>query len=432
VLHKIVTAGLVVLGLLVASLGVASGTVWRPSSTVTMTTPGTGDATMLMTAPGVLGLVDDDVTIRATAEGGAKVVLALGSEADVKGWVGTDPVLVATGPADWETLSVTTSEPATTPAPDSTPEEGEETEPAEGDAGESEATEGEAEATEGDAPADDASAAAETPEETADAEPVVGPDPSGSDMWVAEAVGEGTASLEWDAGSSDQVLLAAVAGEGAGAPRLELTWPREVTTPLMWPGIVVGAVLVLVGVAVGVVGARSARRGPGRGRSGKRAAVPSRGPAAEVDTVAPRAEPALVRRDASPGTVGVVSTPTPAAGTEGLTRRELRERAEREQQQGRGGAARGEDGEKRPKRSWPWTGAMPTVKKADTAAQPVVPPPTEASRPAGLPEGTTSASGSSWREAWGVRHTEDGPEDRPAPGGQWPGGRTTDGRDEDR
>ncbi|MBI9116080.1 hypothetical protein [Sanguibacter suaedae] len=428
-LHKIVTAGLVVLGLVVASLGVASGTVWRPGSTVTMTTPGTGDATMLMTAPGVLGLVDDSVTVRATAEGGAKVVLALGSEADVKGWVGTDPVLVATGPADWESLAVTTSEPATTPAPDSTPEEGEEP-GEEGGAGESEAPEGE---VEGDAPADDESTA-ETPEESAEAEPVVGPDPAGSDMWVAEAVGEGTASLEWDAGSSDQVLLAAVAGEGAGAPRLELTWPREVTTPWMWPGIVLGAVLVLVGLVVGVVGARSARPGSRRGkavvapgRSRAETAAPS-----STSTAVPRGDEALVRRDAPRGPVGVVSTPTPAGGTEGLTRRELRERAEREQQQGRGPVARGEDGEKRPKRSWPWTGAMPTVKKADTAAQPVVPPPAEASRPAWLPEGTTSASGSSWREAWGVRHTEDGPEDRPAPGGQWPGGRTTDDREEDR
>lgn len=341
--------GLVVAGLVVAGLGVASATVWRPSDTAVMTTgavSASADATgetLLTTAPGVLSLVDEDVTITARSSDDATVVLALGSQVDVEGWVGEDPSRVVTGASDWETLTVDERTAATDEA-----------------------------AT--DEAATDEAATDEAATDDAAAEPVApGPDPSGSDMWVESTSGTGSASLRWDATSTDQVLLVAAVGEDAAAPQLTLSWPREVTTPLLWPGVALGVLLVVLGLLYGLLTARR--------RSRSASATARRTPAAASTT----------------------SETAPVTGT--LTRRQLREQAEREEQEATEAAAR-------PKRQWPWTGAIPVVKPAgeqDTADDATSPAETapEPHRPAWLPEGTGSTSGSSWRAAWGVRTPDD-------------------------
>lgn len=336
-LHRIVMVGLVVVGLVVAGLGVASATVWRPSDTAVMTTGEQSGATLLTTAPGVLSLVDRDVTITARSSDDAKVVLALGSQVDVDGWIGEDPALRVTGASDWETLTVA--------APDST------------------------------GASDPSDAATDETAETDPAEPTApGPDPSGSDMWVEATSGTGSATLGWDASSTDQVLLVAAVGEDAAAPQVTLSWPREVTTPLLWPGVALGVLLVALGLIYGLV-----TRGRRRRSTAKTAALP--GPAA-------------------------AQTPaggTPAAGP--LTRRQLREIAEREEVE----AAAAAEAAPRQKRQWPWTGAIPVVKPAEDVTRSTedeVPSAPEAHRPAWLPEGTGSTSGSSWRAAWGVRTPE--------------------------
>ena len=76
-------------------------------------------------------------------------------------------------------------------------------------------------------------------------------------MWLTSATGTGSASLTWDAASSNEVLLVAAVGEDATTPVLTLSWPREVTTPWMWPGIVLGVLLVLAGAVYGFVTLRS-------------------------------------------------------------------------------------------------------------------------------------------------------------------------------
>lgn len=359
-LHRIVMVGLVVVGLVVAGLGVASATVWRPSDTAVMTTGEQSGATLLTTAPGVLSLVDRDVTITARSSDDAKVVLALGSQVDVEGWVGEDPALRVTGASDWETLTVSKVSSAGSDTPEAT------------DA-----------AT--DAPADPSTEATAEADAAAPAAP--GPDPSGSDMWVESTSGTGTATLDWDATSTDQVLLVAAVGEDAAAPQLTLSWPREVTTPLLWPGVALGVLLVVLGLIYGIVT---------RGRRRRRRQVVV--PAARADDAA---------------------APTPAGGTPAagaLTRRQLRELAEQQEAATEAAAAAAP----RQKRQWPWTGAIPVVKPAEpedsdeTDKKPAAP---EAHRPAWLPEGTGSTSGSSWRAAWGVRAPETGttPDDA-APG----------------
>lgn len=207
-LQRILGGVLVLVGLAAAALGVASATVWRDTDTVVATAKPTGDGTFVVTDPGVLGLVGGDVTVSASVPEGQKVTLAVGRDVDVAGWVGNDPYSRVTGLTDWENLSVTAGEPA------------------------------------------DAETAAA---------PKSGPDPAGSDMWVAEASDENTVTLRWSDRPGRWTLLAAGVGEGAQAPTLELSWPRAVTTPYLWPGVGVGAVLVLGGALLLVLGGRRAR-----------------------------------------------------------------------------------------------------------------------------------------------------------------------------
>ena len=358
-LHKIVTASLVLVGLVIAGLSVASGTVWRPSDTAVMTTGTQTGSTLLTTAPGVLGLVDDSVTISASSSPDATVVLAIGREVDVKGWIGEDPALVVTGASSWEDLTVTSTVPEVEPSPEASADP--------------------------DAPAD------EVPAEPA---PAVQPDPQGSDMWLASAAGSGTASLTWDASSSDRVLLVAAVGENATTPVLTLSWPRTVTTPLMWPGIALGVLLIIAGGIYGFVTLRS---------RGKGTTTPTNTSASRSSTSTSATAPTESTGTGSDPDAQTMAVPGVGVADEtrtGLTRRELREQAARDE------AARLEEvnaAARRTKRAWPWTGAIPAVKKQDVVPPTPAPPVVDPARPVWLPEGSASTSGSSWRQAWGVR-----------------------------
>ncbi|MEU2202209.1 hypothetical protein [Isoptericola sp. NPDC019482] len=209
-LQRILGGVLVLVGLAAAALGVASATVWRDTDTVVATAKPTGDGTLVVTDPGVLGLVGGDVTVSASVPEGQKVTLAVGRDVDVAGWVGNDPYSRVTGLSDWENLAVTKGEPAD---PDAESEE----------------------------------------------EPKTGADPAGSDMWVAEASDENSVTLRWSDRPGRWTLLAAGVGEDATAPTLELSWPRAVSTPWLWPGVGVGVVLVVGGVLLLVLGGRRAR-----------------------------------------------------------------------------------------------------------------------------------------------------------------------------
>ena len=205
VLRKLLGTLLILLGLASAGLGVASATVWRDPDTVVATAVPQGDGTLVVTDPGVLDLVSADVTVRATAPGETPVVLAIGRDVDVDGWIGIDHSTRVTGlDPDWETLTTKAVVP-------------EIPEPAEGQ----------------EAPV-----------------PGTGANPWGNDMWVAEATGHGSATLRWDDRPGRWSLLVASVGEDVTAPTLELTWPREVTTEWLWRGVAAGGVLLLAGLAV--------------------------------------------------------------------------------------------------------------------------------------------------------------------------------------
>jgi hypothetical protein len=197
VLRRILSIALVAVGLVVIALAIASATVWRESETVTAALPADPGQPLLVTAPGVLELLDDQVTVTASAPDGAPVVLAVGRESDVTAWVGDAAHLSVTGLSSWTELE--TSE-----------------------------VEGAAEV----------------------------PSPAGSDLWVAEATGEGEASLAWGPQDGRYALLAATDGT-APAPRVELTWNRDVSTPFLVPGLVIGALLLIAGAVLAYLTSRS-------------------------------------------------------------------------------------------------------------------------------------------------------------------------------
>lgn len=208
-LQRLIAALLGVLGIAAIGLGVASATVWRADDPLVATAAPGGDNRTLVTDPGVLELAGDPVTVTVRAEG-SPVVLAVGRDTDVTAWVGADPYARVTGLSDWHTLATTAGEPPAAATPEASAEP---------------------------APSPSASAAAE---EAA----VQAADPTGSDMWVLEAGGDGSATLDWPAQDGRWSLIAVSLGDTA--PTLDLSWPQTVTTPWLWPGVALGVLLLAV------------------------------------------------------------------------------------------------------------------------------------------------------------------------------------------
>jgi hypothetical protein len=211
VLQRLIAAVLGVLGLAAIALGIASATAWRGDDTLTADADAAKGTTLVTTAPGVLELGGDaPVTVRASADAGTKVVVAVGRDTDVDGWVGTDAHTVVTGLADWHTL--TTDDVAATGAP------------------------------------------------VDPATPAAAPDPDGSDLWVLQSTGDGAAELTWTPQEGRWTVLVAATGDAAAPPAVELSWPRAVTTPWLLPGVLGGAVLLLLGLLLAFRLWRAARR----------------------------------------------------------------------------------------------------------------------------------------------------------------------------
>ncbi|NUU16478.1 hypothetical protein HP550_04360 [Cellulomonas humilata] len=216
-LKRLIIAAVGVAGLIIIGLGIASATVWRADDVLVATT--SGGSHTLVTDPGVLELGGDPVTVRVSVPDGGAVVLAVGRDTDVAGWVGTDAHAQVTGLSGWHTLAVddvAAPEPTPTPTP----------------------TDAAA------APPADAAVPTPAPTEGEAAAPVTVADPTGSDLWVAQETGTGSAELVWPAQEGRWSLLAVSTGESA--PTLSLAWPRVVTTPWLWPCVAVGTLLVLL------------------------------------------------------------------------------------------------------------------------------------------------------------------------------------------
>ncbi len=224
--NRLVYAAVGIVGVLLIGLAIASATVWRADSVLHASA--TADHAIVVTDAGVLEMAGDPVTVTATVPTGDHVVLAIGRDTDVSGWIGTADHQRVAGLAGWHTLALAapTSPPATSGATATA------TAPTEA-------------ATPTDQPSPTTSAAA-APAGTTAAGSV--PDATASDMWVATAQGAGSASLTWQARPGRwSLLVVGSTASGAGAPpTLAFAWPRAVTTPYLTPGAIVGGLLVLV------------------------------------------------------------------------------------------------------------------------------------------------------------------------------------------
>ncbi|QDB80043.1 hypothetical protein FE251_12115 [Georgenia wutianyii] len=203
-------------GLVIILVAVIAAVVVRSTDTATLSLGERPDVPVVITEPGVLDAVDPEVTIRATAGDDEQVVLAIGRTSEVEAWLGDAPHARITGLSSWEELTVEV-------VPSSEPT----------DAATGEAT---AEPTDG-----------ATAEEGAQDAGV--PDPAGSDLWLAESVGTGSAELTWTDSPGRWSLVAATDGTGP-APEIELEWGRRVSTPWLVPGIVLGGLALVAGLAM--------------------------------------------------------------------------------------------------------------------------------------------------------------------------------------
>ena len=203
-------AVLAALGLVAVLIAVAVMTVARPTSAVSATAPAPSAAPVVVTAPGVLESRSGPV--RVTARGEGPVRLAVGREDDVTAWVGAAAHATVTGLTSATEVAVSTTE----------------------------------------------------------GEPTT-PDPEGSDLWVEEDAGDGSASLEHDPQPGAWLLLAA--GDGSTpAPALTLTWDEPTTPGWALPLLVVGAVALVLGALPLLL----ARFGGRAARLAERVPAPSR------------------------------------------------------------------------------------------------------------------------------------------------------------
>ncbi|MBM6687130.1 hypothetical protein H9X89_16395, partial [Faecalicatena contorta] len=88
-------------------LGVLNATIWQPSREIVATATVSGTR-YVVTDPGVLGLVDDRVSMTVKSKNAeATVCVAEGSMKDITGWISGNPYVRVTGLSDWTALSVT-------------------------------------------------------------------------------------------------------------------------------------------------------------------------------------------------------------------------------------------------------------------------------------------------------------------------------------
>jgi hypothetical protein len=194
----------VLLGLLTLLAGIGQKTVWAPAETVTATAPSNAEAAPLTVIDQKLRTVEGGtVTLKVKGEG--NFLLAAGRPDDVTAWVGKTAHNTVTGLSeDKKSLQV-------------------------------ERTDGEATA----------------------------PSPAGSDLWVSSENASGELDYTWTAPADGEwSLLLASDGTKPAPSSIEMTFPNDTSTPWAVPLMVIGALLMIAGLALLVLK-------PGRGKSGR-------------------------------------------------------------------------------------------------------------------------------------------------------------------
>lgn len=216
---------LMIVGVVAVVLGALSATVWRASNQVTMSAERTSSP-VVTSDPGVLTMMEGDVEITASADADQPVELVIAPSTEVEAWVAGTAHQRITGASTWDTLA-TSEEPAAEGATETTPPLGQ------------------------------------------------------VDGWPLLAQEAGEVSTTWTPLGGNHSLLAITDGTDP-APQITLTWQREVTTPWLWPGVLGGGALILLGLVLAVLDSRERR-----GRTTLRARTARRAGADEETTVLP-------------------------------------------------------------------------------------------------------------------------------------------------
>ena len=189
-IRRLLAALLAVLGVVAIVLAVLSATTWRESDELTATLPEEPGTPILLTEPGVLDMAGDEVTITLTADEGEDIWMMIAPTDRVLEWVGDASRTTVSG---FETRT-------------------------------------------------ELAARTDGTEESV-------PHPSTSDLFRGAEEGTGELTVDWTAEEGRWSVFAVVDGS-ADAPNLTLTWPREVSTPYLVPGLITGGVLLLAALAL--------------------------------------------------------------------------------------------------------------------------------------------------------------------------------------
>lgn len=185
---------LAVVGAVAMVLGALSATVWRASNSVTMTAP-RPTLPAVVSAPGVLAMLDGEVEVTAAAESAEDPVeLVVAPLVEIEAWLAGSPHQQITGAQTWETLKVVEQ------------------------------------------------LAAEGATETV-------PSLQEVDGWPTLETGTGEVTATVTPGEIETGLIAVTDGT-APAPEVSLSWRRDVSTPWLWPGVIGGAIALGVGVVL--------------------------------------------------------------------------------------------------------------------------------------------------------------------------------------
>lgn len=240
---------LLIIGLLVALAGVGTATIWRPADTLTLKLDSQDSQQLVIARKGILDLYSSDPTITISGEG--NLVLAIGRAEDISGWASDQPYLELTGQDDDNSFLTS-----------------------------SHTSEGEV----------------HSPLELA-----------GQDMWLVSQSGSTQIEYTWEKTEGSWSFLAW--GE-TSSPQISITWHQQVKTPFLWPGIIAGSVIFLLGLIIGIILNRldSAAR--------------------KEEAEAARRREAL-RKEAETGQLPIVPMPALDSVTRPPSRKELRQARER-------------------------------------------------------------------------------------------------------
>ena len=192
---KLIVILLAAVGLLLVVLSVLSATVFKPASTISMAAkPAEAETGVWLTSPGALRIISPEVTVKVTTEGDKKALLAVGHHQDVAAYAAALGSAKIIGASSWETLST------------------------------------------------EYQAATGTDEEKKAA---LEADLLSSDLWLETANSVGELTFKYAAADDSKTLL--IASEDLKTlPEVTLTWQRSVSTPLVVPAAVIGGLLVLL------------------------------------------------------------------------------------------------------------------------------------------------------------------------------------------